>query len=87
MALHLTVVRLSQRCEEMHDGNTKDLIVTMVNSAIGAMLVGGVVTYAADRFTAAGTPNAAGIVAAVFGGLAAGLATIRKLTADQRRDS
>ena len=54
--------------------------MTMINSIVGALVLGNVVTIAADRFTGAGIPNTAGILGAIIGGIACGGLTIQKLT-------
>ena len=56
--------------------------ITMASAVFGAVLLGNVVTLIADWVMQIGTPNMAGVVAAVIGGISAGFAAIRHLTQD-----
>ncbi len=60
----------------------KQFAITMVSAVFGAVLLGNVVTLLADWLMQVGTPNAAGIVGAVIGGISAGGVAIRQLAQD-----
>ena len=62
----------------------KQFAITMTSAAIGAVLLGNVVTLAADWFMQVGTPNTAGIMGAIIGGFSAGLLATRHLTQQDR---
>lgn len=58
----------------------KQFAFTMSGAVFGAVLLGNIVTIAADWFMHTGTPNAPGVVGAIVGGISAGAFTIRHMT-------